>query len=278
MTEFYEIDEPVDYVVAAFDRGTKGQTVNLDLGVQSYRDTVAENETLRQELAEAKRLNDELGKALDREHEFEKRHLSDLVDARAERDAAAMDAERCRLLLALHGDGVDPGGTYAGTPGTRLRSLLAAEAELADANKRIANLSAQCNRNTEQIGRLQREAAELDAERDGMREVVEAAKAWRAALLVVSDTGAEKRAWDELRSKNRQALCDAVDALATKDANHRYLSTACLHAVEPGREHLHRECQSDTTRYDGTHKIGASCKWCEAPCVCRCHVSTKDGA
>lgn len=57
---------------------------------------------------------------------------------------------------------------------------------------------------------------------------------------------------------------------------HVYLSTACLHAVEPGREHLHRTCQLDTTRYDGTHKHASSCKYCEPPgsnaCVCECHA------
>ena len=160
--------------------------------------------------------------------------------------------------------------------------------ELADAHQRIANLSAQCNRNTEQLGRRQREAAERDAdlrstqqmvvradravvdaeaERDAMCEVVETAKAVRELWRYDAMAAAEPEI---------HAFVAAVDALPTKVAN-RYLSTACLHAVEPGREHLHRECQSDTTRHDGTHKIGASCKWCEAPCVCRCHVSTKDG-
>jgi hypothetical protein len=45
---------------------------------------------------------------------------------------------------------------------------------------------------------------------------------------------------------------------------HRYLSTGCLHGH-------HGDCQTQAVRYDGTPKIAASCKWCHAPCICRCH-------
>jgi hypothetical protein len=64
----------------------------------------------------------------------------------------------------------------------------------------------------------------------------------------------------------------ALDGTVGLGEEHRYLSTACLHGAEPGREDLHRECKIDTKRYDGTHKIGATCKWCPARCVCTCHA------
>jgi hypothetical protein len=59
---------------------------------------------------------------------------------------------------------------------------------------------------------------------------------------------------------------------------HTYLSTACLHATtEPGREDLHAECAIDATRWDGTHKTAARCKWCPARCICPCHEEATDG-
>lgn len=51
----------------------------------------------------------------------------------------------------------------------------------------------------------------LVAERDTLRPVAEAAKTWRAGLLLVSATVPERKANDELRTKNRMALQDAVD-------------------------------------------------------------------
>jgi hypothetical protein len=69
------------------------------------------------------------------------------------------------------------------------------------------------------------------------------------------------------------AAVDSLDGTAGPgEEAHRYLSTACLHATEPGREDLHQECQVDARRYDGTHKVGATCKWCPARCICACHV------
>lgn len=57
--------------------------------------------------------------------------------------------------------------------------------------------------------------------------------------------------------------------------HHDYLSTACGHAQEPGREHLHESCQS----FVGVDAAGrefsrnpARCKFCEAPCRCECHA------
>lgn len=65
-----------------------------------------------------------------------------------------------------------------------------------------------------------------------------------------------------------------IDTLAGSggplDVAHRYLSTACLHAAEIGRERLHGRCSS-LTRIDGGGKIPARCKWCPSPCVCPCH-------
>lgn len=95
---------------------------------------------------------------------------------------------------------------------------------------------------------------------------------------------------DEARAQHKIALdvlagteddCAVVEAenarlrsdlnQATLSTDHTYLSTACLHAAEPGREALHRECQVDIRRYDGSHKQGATCKFCPAQCVCTCH-------
>lgn len=58
---------------------------------------------------------------------------------------------------------------------------------------------------------------------------------------------------------------------------HVYLSTACRHAVEPGREELHDECKTNMIRPDGTHKKPAECKHCGAPCICTCHQEATDG-
>lgn len=51
---------------------------------------------------------------------------------------------------------------------------------------------------------------------------------------------------------------------------HLYLSTACLHALEPGRAHLHRYCSS-LINEEGRPKIPGRCKWCPATCGCTCH-------
>jgi hypothetical protein len=72
--------------------------------------------------------------------------------------------------------------------------------------------------------------------------------------------------------KARPCRClECVEKRANEKTVHRYLSTACLHATEPGREDLHQYCQTDAKRYDGVDKIAATCKWCEAPCICDCH-------
>jgi hypothetical protein len=55
--------------------------------------------------------------------------------------------------------------------------------------------------------------------------------------------------------------------------SHRYLSTSCLHAADPGREGLHEYCKSATGSNGDTDwvKIPASCKFCGTACVCACH-------
>jgi hypothetical protein len=50
---------------------------------------------------------------------------------------------------------------------------------------------------------------------------------------------------------------------------HKYLSTSCLHAMEPGREALHAYCQADTGLCGS--KTPGRCKFCDACCMCRCH-------
>jgi hypothetical protein len=50
--------------------------------------------------------------------------------------------------------------------------------------------------------------------------------------------------------------------LAHRLGTHRYLSTGCLH-------HDHNYCQGKTGQA-GT-KAPARCKFCSAPCQCRCH-------
>lgn len=64
---------------------------------------------------------------------------------------------------------------------------------------------------------------------------------------------------------------------AEREFVHDYLSTACGHAQEPGREALHEMCQSIV----GVDAIGrvfsrnpSRCKWCESPCRCECHEVT----
>jgi len=50
---------------------------------------------------------------------------------------------------------------------------------------------------------------------------------------------------------------------------HRYLSTACLHAVEDNRPELHAHCDA-MVGFQGV-KRPAQCKWCDEHCVCSCH-------
>jgi hypothetical protein len=73
-------------------------------------------------------------------------------------------------------------------------------------------------------------------------------------------------------------LLDEAGAGIEGDApsGHRYLSTACLHASEPGRENLHGYCQGGQgSNHQGETwvKTGGVCKFCESECRCPCHES-----
>lgn len=57
-------------------------------------------------------------------------------------------------------------------------------------------------------------------------------------------------------------LAVALTRLACRLGAHVYLSTSCLHDE-------HEYCQAKAGRA-GTKKP-AECKFCTAPCVCRCH-------
>ena len=52
-----------------------------------------------------------------------------------------------------------------------------------------------------------------------------------------------------------------------------YFSTACEHATKQPElfAQLHEACATEGVRWDGTHKVPATCKWCVAPCSCECH-------
>ena len=51
-------------------------------------------------------------------------------------------------------------------------------------------------------------------------------------------------------------------AAAPSDQAHRYASTACHHGH-------HADCATGGTRWDGTSKTPAQCKWCDAKCECQ---------
>lgn len=57
-------------------------------------------------------------------------------------------------------------------------------------------------------------------------------------------------------------LAVALTRLAHRLGTHTYLATACLHGD-------HGYCQGKTGR--AGLKTPATCKFCDAPCQCRCH-------
>lgn len=82
---------------------------------------------------------------------------------------------------------------------------------------------------------------------------------------------------DHLRYfSGRRQQCAGVGQPPKWMAEHAYISTACWHAQrEPDPQRagqLHHECDIDATRWDGTRKIAATCKWCLAPCRCPHHA------
>ena len=105
----------------------------------------------------------------------------------------------------------------------------------------------------------------------------------RAVLTVLADAGLlatpsstpdeEERGWIAQLHERHGPVIAQIRAATTSTAGHLYLSTACWHETGPDGEDLHRECNLDTTRHDGTHKTAATCKWCPGRCVCACHTS-----
>jgi hypothetical protein len=80
--------------------------------------------------------------------------------------------------------------------------------------------------------------------------------------------GCENWAPDYLRLSPGQGWLPVCEACASKPfeidtsgtaAKHDYVSTACYHANRGDGRPLHAECRRE-------------CKWCSAPCRCRCHV------
>lgn len=120
-------------------------------------------------------------------------------------------------------------------------------AERDDARVGVANLGAICE--------------QVMAERDAMRDVVEAARACVDQIKQRVHRPVDN-VW--LRDETR-ALVAAVDAYDTHTpavgAAHAYLSTACHHGH-------HADCATGGTRWDGTSKTPAQCKWCTAKCEC----------
>jgi hypothetical protein len=83
---------------------------------------------------------------------------------------------------------------------------------------------------------------------------------------------------DEARAHQARAVVAALHGW-----HPHYLSTACLHARDEHRDeveraYLHRRCQLDAKRFDGSRKVGGTCKWCQAPCRCECHRPNVDPA
>lgn len=86
-------------------------------------------------------------------------------------------------------------------------------------------------------------------------------------------------AWDDLSPRARWFLenfdeltiAEMLAAADPGDGEHRYLSTGCLHGdtILPDGRTGHAYCQGDTGAAGA--KIPAQCKFCAAPCTCRCH-------
>jgi hypothetical protein len=95
-----------------------------------------------------------------------------------------------------------------------------------------------------------------------------------ATLELVAAATADTRGVEVSAEYDEDDQAATDDLPAARDGGvHAYLSTACRHAAEPGREPLHLECQTGGKRWDGTEKLPASCKWCGASCVCACHAA-----
>jgi hypothetical protein len=69
----------------------------------------------------------------------------------------------------------------------------------------------------------------------------------------------------------------ALTRLAHRLGHHGYMATGCLHGntVLPDGRTGHQYCQ-DSTGKNGAKKA-QSCKFCAAPCRCRCHREPANG-
>lgn len=213
---------------------------------------------------------------LDRLTEVEANHVrlgQDYVSVMAQRDALFVgalehsrvrqerDEARAALARQLEQQSVDAG--HFAAENARLRKDL-------DLNK--AGWAAEIER-----------LYAVEAEREAMRPVVGAAKAWLAAMRAINldeaarnilgedfvvgidslqDTPSNPPVGDEqaeVMPEWERALLDDVRAAET----HVYRSTACHHGE-------HQYC-SATARPDGAAKAPGRCKFCPANCVCDCH-------
>lgn len=63
-------------------------------------------------------------------------------------------------------------------------------------------------------------------------------------------------------SRKVLAAAESIRESRVTTPTHRYRSTACYHGH-------HADCATGGTRWDGTSKTPAQCKWCDAKCECR---------
>lgn len=121
---------------------------------------------------------------------------------------------------------------------------------------------------------LSEKVDELKAERDAMRPVVEAAQEWRTwwatlrplfgMFIPENELAAAVDTWRQAKPGDTPGAADHDQG---ETPVHVYLSTACLHGE-------HDYC-SATERSPGDLKDPGRCKFCPAPCVCRCHQDAR---
>lgn len=103
------------------------------------------------------------------------------------------------------------------------------------------------------IGELARRAPE------GWESVAALQQAYDALLSVVETLEAER---DAMRAALRRlAVADEMAGMGD------VTDPEGLARIDE----LHTECQVDATRWNGTRKKAATCKWCDAKCECVCH-------
>lgn len=108
---------------------------------------------------------------------------------------------------------------------------------------------------------LQEACAYLAAQLERAQQVIAVADRWR---------------WVRTPADAERALASILAAVDTQpsseSASHRYLSTSCWHALQPGldsadAESLHAYCRS-MVRQDGNGKRPGVCKFCGSICAC----------